>query len=74
MVRLLRVGMAGVAGSLLLGNTLIQWRLERYLWGVPDDYYPEPFRMMFGLPFWLAVAVLGLCLHLARRRRGSGSV
>jgi hypothetical protein len=56
---LIWMGIALVCLSLLLGLTPLQWLVEKYTVGVPDEYYPEYFWLAFGLPVSALVLLAG---------------
>jgi hypothetical protein len=67
---LIWIGTGLVCLSLLLALTPLQWMLERYTVGVPDEYYPEYFWIAIGLP--ISVLVLGAGSLWSKVAIGSG--
>ncbi|HEX4303081.1 MAG TPA: hypothetical protein VHZ78_09830 [Rhizomicrobium sp.] len=59
---LLLVGIVLTGIVSILSFTPLDWIVEKRLWGVPDEYYPEVAWLMFGLPVALLVLIAGLFL------------
>jgi O-antigen/teichoic acid export membrane protein len=65
---LLRIGIALTVLVLILSFTPLDWFVEKWLWGVPDEYYPELAWLIFGLPAALLVLIAGVFSAWSARR------
>lgn len=53
----------------LVGLTPLQYRVESSLWGVPEQYYPEIFWLLFGLPISFVILMVGSTYVVATKIR-----
>ncbi len=61
------VGVALTIITAVLSFTPLDWFLERAIWGVSDEYYPELFWLSCGMP--VALLILGAGMIWARITR-----
>ncbi|HEX2726955.1 MAG TPA: hypothetical protein VHN20_14145 [Beijerinckiaceae bacterium] len=58
--RLLWIGLAATAVSLIFGFTPLLWMIKSWLWGVEPHDYPEIFWIFVALPMSLGVVLAGI--------------
>jgi hypothetical protein len=58
--RLVWIGLIATAISLVFGFTAFHWWIEKRLWRVEEQYYPEIVWIFVALPMSLAIVLGGL--------------
>lgn len=62
---LLWLGLLGILISFVGAFTPVHWHVERYLWGVQDQYYPELFYLFVVLPISFVLSFIGFFVAVA---------